>query len=90
MKRWIVAALLLALVLMLTGCAKGNVDAGQIADADADADNRMFMEVSKERSGKVLVDKETGVMYWMSCGACNTGNLTLLIDAEGKPRIWEG
>ena len=86
MKRWIVAALLLALVLMLTGCAKGNVDAGQIADAD----NRMFMEVSKERSGKVLVDKETGVMYWMSCGAYNTGNLTLLINAEGKPRIWEG
>ena len=87
MKRWIVAALVLALGLMLAGCAKGKVDAGQIADAEAD--NRMFMVVSEERHGKVLVDKSTGVMYWMSYGSYNAGTLTLLINADGTPRIWE-
>jgi hypothetical protein len=38
----------------------------------------------------VLVDKATGVMYWMSNGGYNGGNLTLLINADGTPRIWEG
>jgi hypothetical protein len=78
----------LALGLMLAGCARGKVDAGQIADAEAD--NRMFMVVSNEISGMVLVDKTTGVMYWMSVDSHNCGNLTLLVDADGKPRIWEG
>jgi hypothetical protein len=88
MKRWIVAALVLALGLMLAGCAKGKVDAGQIADAEVD--NRMFMVVSNEWNGKVLVDKATGVMYWKSECNDNSGNLTLLVNADGTPRIWEG
>ena len=88
MKRLIVAALVLVLGLMLAGCANGKVDAGKIADAEVD--NRMFMVVSTEGSGKVLVDKATGVMYWMSYGSYNVGTLTLLINADGTPRIWEG
>ena len=88
MKRWIVAALVLALGLMMAACAKGKVDGRQIADAEVD--NCMFMVVSKERGGMVLVDKATGVMYWMSNGGYNGGNLTLLINADGTPRIWEG
>ena len=85
MKRWIVAALVLALGLMLAGCARGKVDAGQIADAEAD--NRMFMVVSNENDGMVLVDKATGVMY-LVCG--NYGGVTLLVNADGTQRIWEG
>ena len=88
MKRWVIATLVLALGIMLAGCAMGKVDAGQIADAEVD--NRMFMMVSNEWSGKVLVDKATGVMYWMSCSSYNTGNLTLLVNEDGTPRIWEG
>ena len=88
MKRWIVAALVLALVLMLAGCAKGKIDEEQIADAKTD--NHMFMIVSNERYGDVLVDKTTGVMYWMSRDFYNDGTLTLLINADGTPRIWEG
>ena len=85
MKRWIVAALVLALGLMLAGCANGKVDAGQIADADGD--NRMFFLLSYEYDGLVLVDKATGVMY-LVCG--NYGGVTLLVNADGTPRIWEG
>ena len=88
MKRIAIIAMLLA-VLMLAGCdTMGKVDAGQIADAEVD--NHMFMVVSVELYGNVLVDKATGVMYWMSNGSYNTGNLTLLINADGTPRIWEG
>ena len=89
MKRWIVTVLVLALGLMLAGCAsRGKVDAGQIADAEVD--NRMFMVVSNESSGRVLVDKATGVMYWASDNIYNRGTLTLLVNADGTPRIWEG
>lgn len=89
MKRWIVAALVLVLALgaMLAGCAQGKVDAEKIADAVAD--NRMFMMVSYEINGMVMVDKATGVMYWASDNSDNRGNLTLLVNADGTPRIWE-
>lgn len=66
MKRWIVAALVLAMGLMLAGCTGGKVDAGQ--SANAKVDNRMFMVVHEELNGMVLVDKVTGVMYWISDG----------------------
>ena len=88
MKRWIVAALVLALGLMLAGCARGKVDAWHIADAKAD--NSMFMVVSNEINGEVLVDNATGVMYWVSDGGYNRGTLTLLVNADGTPRIWKG
>ena len=87
MKRIAITAMLLA-VVMLAGCARGKVDAGQIADAEID--NRMFMVVSNEWSGKVLVDKATGVMYWMSYSSNNYGSMTMLVNADGTPRIWEG
>ena len=87
MKRIAIIAMLLA-VVTLAGCARGKVDAGRIAGMETD--NRMFMVVSNEISGKVLVDKATGVMYWMSFQTNNIGNLTLLINADGTPRIWEG
>lgn len=40
--------------------------------------------------GYVLVDKDTHVMYWMSGGDYNNGNLTLLVNADGSPKIWNG
>ena len=72
--------------LMLAGCARGKVDEGQIAEVD----NRMFMAVSDEISGRVMVVKATGVMYWASDNSYNRGTLTLLVNADGTPRIWEG
>jgi len=88
MKRWGVIALVLALGLMLAGCARGKVGAGQIADAEMD--NKMFMVVSDENTGVVIVDKSTRVMYWISKCSDNSGNMMLLVNADGKPRIWEG
>ena len=88
MKRIAITAMLLA-VLALAGCdTMGKVDSQKIAEAEID--NRMFMVVSEESSGRVLVDKSTGVMYWASDNSYNRGNLTLLVNPDGTPRIWEG
>jgi hypothetical protein len=88
MKRWIVAALVLALWLMLAGCSTGKVDSQKIAEAKID--NKMFMTISDEYCGLVLVDKSTRVMYWLSDGGYSHGILTLLVNPDGTPRIWEG
>ena len=88
MKRIAITAMLLA-VVTLAGCSMmGKVDSQKISEAEID--NRMFMVVSEESSGRVLVDKSTGVMYWASDNSYNRGNLTLLVNADGTPRIWEG
>ena len=37
-----------------------------------------------------MADKETGVMYAVSCGVYNNGTFTLLVDADGNPLIYKG
>lgn len=88
MKRIAITVMLLA-VLMLAGCSTiGKVDSQKIAEAEGN--NRMFMTVSREWAGIVLVDKTTMVMYWASHDSHNCGILTLLVNPDGTPRIWEG
>ena len=49
-----------------------------------------FMEVENSGNWRVVVDRETGVMYAVSNGIYNIGTFTLLVDADGKPLIWKG
>ena len=89
MKRVAVIVIILLVMLMLCGCSStGKVDSQRITTAAVD--NRMFMIVSHEFCGYVLVDKTTRVMYWMSEDSHNYGILTLLVNPDGTPRIWEG
>ena len=39
---------------------------------------------------RVGYDPDTGVMYAMSNGGYNSGTLTLLVNADGTPKVWEG
>ena len=80
MKKGIVLLTLLALVL--SGC-------GEIKD-EKYSDNGFFVTISDEFYGKVIYDKRTGVEYWYSCGHSNTGTLTMLVDKDGKPLIYDG
>lgn len=47
-----------------------------------------FKTLFKEDYGKVVYDTRTGVEYWMSVSGYNCGNLTLLVDENGKPLIY--
>lgn len=38
----------------------------------------------------IIYDTRTGVMYHISRGSHNQGTLTLLVNADGTPRVWEG
>lgn len=49
-----------------------------------------FQIVAYEEYFFIVVDKKTRVMYAVSNGMYNKGTLTLLVNASGRPRLWEG
>lgn len=49
-----------------------------------------FAFVSSEPNFDIYYDKKTKVMYAVSNGGYNHGNVTLLVDAEGKPLLYQG
>ena len=48
--------------------------------------SRFFMKIDCEGAKWILVHKETKVMYAMS----QYNEFTILLDADGKPLLWEG
>ncbi|MBP3217380.1 MAG: hypothetical protein J6M46_03300 [Lachnospiraceae bacterium] len=73
--------LILALIAAIaTGCAE--------VDSEPVIVNR-FKCVGNASNWDIVVDSETGVMYAVSRGMYNMGTVTLLVDAEGNPLIWE-
>ena len=55
-----------------------------------DSYNTYFVRISSEWGGSIVYDSRTGVQYWRSEGTYNSGTLTVLIDADGKPLIYKG
>lgn len=51
-----------------------------------------FVEVLDEENFEIIVDKNTKVMYLQSTRGivrAGYGGLTVMVDAEGKPLLWE-
>lgn len=61
-------------------------------DKPAQGDDSLFVfvEASAWSRYAVCYDKQTGVMYAVSNGQHNTGTFTVLLDANGMPKIYEG
>lgn len=49
-----------------------------------------FIKIYEEDSGDIVYDSRTGVQYWKSTMSGSYGELTLLVDSEGKPLIYKG
>lgn len=80
MKKHVLLALLLCVSLLLTSCT-ANDTAEQAAG--------MFETIESYGSyGSVVVDTHTGVMYYRSNAPDARGMLTLLVNADGTPRVW--
>lgn len=61
------------------------------AKSSAHADSgKIFTTVQTDWNWEIVYDRGTGVMYAVSAGHKNNGTFTLLVDADGMPRIWEG
>ena len=85
MKR-IIAIALLSVMIFLPGCVNTKVESA----SSEPVNTSMFVEVEQTLIWKIVADRKTGVMYAVSCGGYNSGNFTLLVDAEGKPLIYKG
>ena len=81
MKRIIV----LIALLLLVGCARV-----EISEPTKTGETSRFVTVETTTIWKVVVDKDTHVMYAVSRGDYNKGTFTLLVDADGKPLIYKG
>lgn len=81
MKKVIFSLILVVMLAMLTGCA----------DSVAETEKR-FVEISNEGAYGVSVyyDKQTKVEYAMRNNDRGGTSLSLLVDAEGKPLLYEG
>ena len=69
--------------IFMAGCNKME------SEVDEDAAS-MFIIIEDHNSHRVLYHTKTKAMYWESRGYCNCGTLTLIVDENGKPLLWEG
>lgn len=60
-----------------------------VEGADDEDDTSMFVIVESASSWHVVYHKDTKVMYAVSAGGYNSGTFTLLVDADGKPMLYE-
>lgn len=84
MKKLVLTFLLAVSVLTVSGCSDG-MDEEPRADT-----SKMFTRVETCGSFEVVYDKDTKVMYVVSLASYNCGNVTLLVNSDGTPKIWKG
>ena len=72
-------------VIMLTGCGNGEVYGEEPSE-------KRFKVLDGEIFDNFYIayDTVTGIEYSVSNGLYNHGTLTVLVDADGKPLIYEG
>ena len=85
MKRKLAYILILSMLsmLLLSGCKRVE------SVNDNHKDTSMFVIVEKTETWEIVYHKETKVMYAVSDGSYNYGTFTVLVDADGKPMLWE-
>lgn len=76
----------LLLCLLMCSCA-----ATVMNESDNTSDNlSMFIKLEETYEWQIVYHKDTKVMYAVSIGHYNSGNFTLLVNADGTPMIYEG
>ena len=80
-KKFLFISFMIVISVLFVGCSTTSKE---------ELSKSTFIELSVEKYGSVLVDKETRVMYWNTEGNRNYGALTLLVNPDGTPRIWKG
>lgn len=82
MKKMLVIALALILIVILAGCGMKE----ESLDEDTDTGFRVLERFDSDPNALVVYDVNTGVMYLINYH----GGVTPIINADGSPRIWEG
>lgn len=75
-------------VLLLTSAAGYNRIYNEMKSANAMTED-IFVAVAYGDNYYIVYDKETKVMYTKSNSSSNCGDFTLLVNADGTPKLWE-
>lgn len=84
----IAAAAVLLVAALLAGCYAKRNSAEDIEKTVAGGAMMATVYVDSLIGGRIAYDTETRVMYWISGGAYNYGTATVMVDRNGKPRLW--
>lgn len=82
-------AAVLMIASMLTACGENSAE-NPATDDESPFQEPVFVTIEEHWGYSLLYCKETGVMYWMSQGSYNVGVLTLLVNPDGSPMIYQG
>ena len=86
-KKKLLAGLVMGLALLMSGCVIKVTDNTGTATKD---NSSMFVVVeSNPAFFDVMYHRDTKVMYAVSDGHYNRGSVAMLVDADGKPLLWE-
>lgn len=86
MKKALLIVCIVVMCFALAGC-------GTTVERQTQAPNEvksMFVIVEEALSWRVVYDRETKVMYAVSYGSYNSGTFTMLVNADGTPKLWKG
>lgn len=83
----LIILLIITMLLALQGCAINQTVSAVDTDSPVPS---MFIEVEHTTDWRVVYHKDTRVMYAVSSSSYNYGTFTLLVDANGKPLIYNG
>ena len=82
MKKAMLMIALVFLAVMLSGCARTAIE-------EKPRQVSIFVQVEDAGTYRVVYDKETKVMYAVSDQGAGSGVFTLLVNADGSPKLWE-
>jgi predicted small secreted protein len=82
--------LIIAVMMAATLAACGN-EVEKAGSSVGDPETKsMFVQVEDAGIWVVVYHRDTKVMYSVSRGGYNSGNMTLLVNADGTPMIYSG
>ena len=82
MKKAIFVVLLIVALIALSGCEETSVETNIQKES-------IFVCVETCTQYLVVYDKETKVMYAVSYYGAGSGVFTLLVNADGTPKLWK-
>ena len=93
MKKILILLCSLLLSVSLVGCVKDSYQDNGDFVSEVTIAGRSFKQIPGTADGygrySILIDKKTRVQYLWDCDY-QRGGLTVLVDAEGKPILYEG
>lgn len=78
---------MLIIILLLTLCGCNNMSEIDDKSHENKVEKTRFKIIEIYDTGRIVMDSETNIEYWMSDGSYNRGTLTMLVDENGNPKV---